>query len=123
MLTVPDYLAEQGDPWATMNDEPQDIGPLVERFADDIADMDCNWQSVLATQSGNAPDATPIWYQKHMVQHMGAHAPRDWFADVRHAVLIRHPAYVAASFDLKHANPTAEDLGAPQMDGVIDDRE
>ena len=34
MLTVPDRLAERGDPWADMNDEPQDIAPLVEQFAE-----------------------------------------------------------------------------------------
>lgn len=37
MLTVPDRLAERGDPWADMNDRPQDIGPLVDRFAEAIS--------------------------------------------------------------------------------------
>ena len=30
MLTVPERLAERGDPWHDMDDEPQDIEPLVE---------------------------------------------------------------------------------------------
>lgn len=72
---------------------------------------------------GPAPRSTPIWYQKHMVQHMLDEFPRDWFAKMRHAVLIRDPAYVAASFDAKRADPTLEDLGAPQMEGVIADIE
>ena len=38
MLTVPDRLAERGDPWADMDAEPQDIGALVAKFAEDIAD-------------------------------------------------------------------------------------
>ena len=48
MLTVPGRLAERGDAWADMNDEPQDIAPLVDRFANDIADgiFDAPWPPV-----------------------------------------------------------------------------
>ena len=70
---------------------------------------------------GPAPGGMALWYQKHMVHHMVPSVPRDWFGAMRHAVLIRHPAYVAASFDDKRADPTPEDLGVPQMDGVIAD--
>lgn len=72
---------------------------------------------------GPIPGGPPLWYQKHMAHHMGPHAPRGWFGAMRHAVLIRHPAYVAASFDDKRADPALEDLGVPQMDGVIADIE
>lgn len=72
---------------------------------------------------GPVPGGRAIWYQKHMPHHMTPGAPRDWFADMRHAVLIRDPALVAASFDAKRPAPTVEDLGAPQMDGVIADIE
>lgn len=72
---------------------------------------------------GPVPGGRPIWYQKHMVQHMTSAMPRDWFAGMRHAVLIRDPALVAASFDAKRPAPKPEDLGAPQTDGVIADIE
>ena len=72
---------------------------------------------------GPAPRSAPIWYQKHMVQHMPPGFRRDWFKEMRHAVLIRDPARVAASFDAKLSHPTAEDLGVPQMDGVVADIE
>ncbi|MEL7462612.1 MAG: HAD family hydrolase [Pseudomonadota bacterium] len=78
---------------------------------------------VAAALGGDAPGGAALWYQKHMVQHMVSGVPRDWFSAVRHAVLIRHPAFVAASFDAKYADPTPEDLGTPQMDGVIADIE
>lgn len=38
--------------------------------AETIADMDCDWHSVLATQSGHPPGGEPVWYQKHMPHHM-----------------------------------------------------
>ncbi|MEL6794234.1 MAG: HAD family hydrolase, partial [Pseudomonadota bacterium] len=78
---------------------------------------------VAASVAGVAPEGAAIWYQKHMVQHMVDGVPRDWFPAARHAVLIRHPAFVAASFDAKLADPTPEDLGVPQMEGVIADIE
>lgn len=53
----------------------------------------------------------PVVYQKHMVHHMVPGIPRDWFAAVTHAFLIRHPARVVASYAAKRENPTAEDLG------------
>ena len=61
MLTVPDRLAERGDPWADMNDEPQDIAPLVERFADDIADgiPDAPWPPVYPKMPNEAPRVQP----------------------------------------------------------------
>ena len=61
MLTVPDRIAELGDPWATMNDEPQDIAPLVERFAEDIADgiPDAPWPPVYPKMPNEAPRVQP----------------------------------------------------------------
>jgi len=61
MLTVPARLAELGDPWETMNDEPQDIAPLVERFADDIANgiPDAPWPPVYPKMPNEAPRVQP----------------------------------------------------------------
>ncbi len=61
MLTVPDRLAERGDPWAAMNDDPQEIAPLVERFADDIADgiPDAPWPPVYPKMPNEAPRVQP----------------------------------------------------------------
>ena len=61
MLTVPDRLAERGDPWADMNDEPQEIAPLVEQFAEDIADgiPDAPWPPVYPKMPNEAPRVQP----------------------------------------------------------------
>jgi DNA ligase D len=61
MQTVPARLAERGDPWADMNDAPQDIAPLVERFADDIADgiPDAPWPPVYPKMPNEAPRVQP----------------------------------------------------------------
>lgn len=72
---------------------------------------------------GPVPDGRPLWYQKHMPHHMLPGFARDWFKACRHAILIRAPERVAASFDAGRPRPTLEDLGAPQMDGVIADIE
>lgn len=58
-----------------------------------------------------APDCTPVFFQKHMAQHMIEGMPRTWLRDVRNLFLIRHPARVVASFSQKFAAPTLEDLG------------
>lgn len=61
MLTVPDRLAERGDPWIDMDEHPQDIGELVERFADDIADgvPDAPWPPVYPKMPNEAPRVQP----------------------------------------------------------------
>ena len=61
MLTVPDRLAGRGDPWADMDAEPQDIGPLVEKFAEDIADgiPDAPWPPVYPKMPNEAPRVQP----------------------------------------------------------------
>ena len=59
--TVPDRLAEHGDPWADMDDHPQDIGQLVERFADDLANgiPDAPWPPVYPKMPNEAPRVQP----------------------------------------------------------------
>ncbi|WP_340108852.1 HAD family hydrolase [Pikeienuella sp. HZG-20] len=76
-------------------------------------------EAVARTLLGPAPGGRAIWYQKHMPHHMLPGFPRGWFAACRHAVLIRAPERVAASFDAGRPRPTLEDLGVPQLDDVI----
>jgi DNA ligase D len=61
MFTVPDRLAAQGDPWETMDDEPQDIGPLVDQFAEDLAAgiPDAPWPPVYPKMPNEAPRVQP----------------------------------------------------------------
>jgi len=61
MLTVPDRLAERGDPWADMDADPQDIGGLFAKFADEIADgiPDAPWPPVYPKMPNEAPRVQP----------------------------------------------------------------
>ena len=83
--------------------------------AETIEDMDCDWRSVLATQSGAAPGGEPIWYQKHMPHHMVGPVSIADMPDHRHAFLIRAPERVVASYQKKNELRRAEMLGFAQV--------
>ena len=91
-----------------VSDEPfygaflKDSGEPHPMAAETIADMDCDWHSVLATQSGPAPDGALIWYQKHMPHHMVGPVDIRDMPDHRHAFLIRAPERVVASYRNKN---------------------
>lgn len=53
----------------------------------------------------------PLVYEKHMTHHMLAGFGLDWLAGRRNAFLIRDPAEVVASYAVKRAQPTLEDIG------------
>jgi DNA ligase D len=61
MQTAPGKLAADGDPWADMDDEPQEIEPLVARFADDLAAgiPDSPWPPVYPKMPNEAPRVQP----------------------------------------------------------------
>ena len=76
-----------------------------------IAAMDCDWQSVMATLSGDAPDGSPLWYQKHMWHHMVGPVGYEDFAGFTHAFLIREPERMIASYLRKREAAAFEDFG------------
>ena len=59
--TVPHRLAANGDPWELMDDAPCSIQPLVERFANDLADgvPDAPWPPVYPKMPNEAPRVQP----------------------------------------------------------------
>ncbi|SIS72000.1 hypothetical protein SAMN05421759_102618 [Roseivivax lentus] len=62
----------------------------------------------------------PLFYQKHMCQHMVPGVPRDWLGAVRNVFLIRHPARVLASFASKYEAARLDDIGFVQQDALYD---
>jgi hypothetical protein len=76
-----------------------------------IAAMDTDWHSVMATLSEDAPDNSPVWYQKHMWHHMVGPIGYDDFAGFSHAFLIRSPEQMIASYLRKRESAAFEDFG------------
>lgn len=62
----------------------------------------------------------PVFYQKHMTQHMIQGVDRSWIKEMTNVFLIRHPARVLASYDKKRGNPTLDDIGFRQQAELID---
>jgi len=61
MVTVPVRFAADGDPWATIDDEPQSIEPLVARYRDDLARgiPDAPWPPVYPKMPDEARRVNP----------------------------------------------------------------
>jgi hypothetical protein len=76
-----------------------------------IADMDCDWNSVMRTLSGEPADGSPIWYQKHMWHHMVGPLGYDDFEGFIHTFLIREPERMIASYLRKREAAAFEDFG------------
>lgn len=82
-----------------------------------------NWRLVAAAMVGPVPQRQAIFYQKHMTHHMLEHIEHDWFANLRHAFLIRDPREVLISYlkSRPDAQVTAADIGVPQQAALFDE--
>lgn len=67
-----------------------------------------------------SPISEPIFYQKHMCHHMLPDWPTAWMDDMRHVLLIRHPARVVASYAKKREAPELDDLGFVQQAAMLE---
>ncbi|WP_211099948.1 hypothetical protein [Acuticoccus kandeliae] len=79
--------------------------------AEILAAYDNDPEAVAAACLGPVPGGKPIFYQKHMTHHMVDGFDLDWTKGLRSAFLIRDPALVAASYEVKREEPTLADLG------------
>ncbi len=61
IASVPDLVARRGDPWEGKDERPQDLTPLLERSARDLADglMDAPWPPVYPKQPNEPPRVAP----------------------------------------------------------------
>ena len=61
MATVPARLEAQGDPWASMYDDPQNLQPLLDLNAKDTANgmLDAPWPPVYPKQPNEPPRVNP----------------------------------------------------------------
>ncbi|MEO1250224.1 MAG: HAD family hydrolase, partial [Pseudomonadota bacterium] len=83
-----------------------------------LAAQETDWREVEARILGPVPEGAPIFYQKHMSHHMLPGFGRDWFAKTRHAILIRAPERVLASYAAKREAVTAEDIGMADLEEI-----
>lgn len=76
---------------------------------------------VISGICGPNPGQKPLYYQKHMTQHMIPGISRSWMKEVRNVFLIRHPARVIASYAAKRESPTLDDIGFRQQAELFDE--
>ncbi|OOG56217.1 sulfotransferase family protein [Rhodanobacter sp. C03] len=85
-----------------------------------IAAQNTDAAAVAAMLTGPIPDGRPLWYQKHMTQHMLPDMPLDWLDDVCNCFLIREPEAVVASFTIQRPDAAAWELGFEQQVRLFD---
>ena len=73
-----------------------------------IASQSTDWDQV-GDELLRSP--APIFYQKHMTQHMLPGKDLSWASHLRHCFLIRDPLEVVASYSRKRTSPTTDDIG------------
>ncbi len=71
--------------------------------------------TVVQQITGSIPENKPVFYQKHMAQHMLPGIDREWMKSFTNVFLIRHPARVVASYAAKREWPNLDDLGFRQQ--------
>jgi hypothetical protein len=80
-------------------------------------------EDILTAQETNPNDVPAAFtiagdrhlYMKHMAHHMLPDFPLDWAKDCVNIHLLRHPSRVIASYDVKRAKLTADDIGFSQQ--------
>lgn len=107
-------------------DEPFYAHYLVETGLDHpgredvIATQEADVAKVAAMLAGPIPGGKPIWYQKHMTQHILPEMELDWMDGVTSCFLIRDPAAVVASFTIQRPDVEAWELGFEQQARLFD---
>lgn len=85
-----------------------------------IAAGDIDPKTVIRKCTKPGPKNKPLFYQKHMTQHMIPEFDRAWVLEQSNVFLIRHPARVLASYSAKRDNPTLDDIGFTQQMELVD---
>ncbi|MDP3854923.1 hypothetical protein [Phenylobacterium sp.] len=76
-----------------------------------LASQPLDWREVAKAMSGEPPAGEAVFYQKHMTHHMVPGFGLDWAETCRNAFLIREPEAVLASYTVKRAEVTLDDIG------------
>ena len=79
-----------------------------------IGSGETDWRKVIDSLLNNGNDK-PIFFQKHMTQHMLDHIDRTWLRKVSNCFLIRDPRRMLLSFAKVIPNPSLDQTGLPQQ--------
>lgn len=90
--------------------------PVAEKV---IAEGETDWRGVAGHLSGDVPDGSPIWYQKHMCHHMIEDIDLDWLDGFANCFLIRDPREVVLSLAKKTDVVDAWATGLPQQARLV----
>jgi Sulfotransferase domain len=85
-----------------------------------IAAGDTDWRRVVAAVTGPVPGDKPIYFQKHMTQHMLDEVDRDWLAQLHNCFLIRDPREVIASYARTRPAVNMSDVGVLQLAEIFE---
>ncbi|HET8898208.1 MAG TPA: hypothetical protein VFN09_05480 [Rhodanobacteraceae bacterium] len=85
-----------------------------------LAAQSSDARAVAAALVGPVPQGQPLWYQKHMTQHLLDDTPLDWLEQVDNCFLIRAPERVVASFTIQRPDAAAWELGFEQQARLFD---
>ena len=85
-----------------------------------LASQSTDWRAVVTALTGPIPDGKPIWYQKHMTQHVLPDMDLDWLASLTNCFLIRRPEEVVASFTMQRPDAAPWELGFEQQWRIFD---
>jgi hypothetical protein len=80
-----------------------------------ITSQPTDWRQVAKQLTGPIPGNKPIWYQKHMTQHVLADMDLDWLDGLSNCFLIRRPELVVASFTKVRPEAALWELGFEQQ--------
>jgi hypothetical protein len=80
-----------------------------------LAHDENDWRKVVARCVAEAPDASAIYYQKHMTHHLLPHYSLDWLGQLQHCLLLRHPRDVLRSYSQQRECATLGDIGIVQQ--------
>jgi hypothetical protein len=87
---------------------------------DVLASQSTDWRVVAAELTGPIPGGKPIWYQKHMTQHLLPDMGLDWLDGLSNCFLIRRPEEVVASFTIQRPDAALWELGFEQQSRIFD---
>jgi hypothetical protein len=88
--------------------------------AEIVAAHEADPEKVAARCLETIPAQKPHFYMKHMPHHMIDGFPTDWAKACVNIHLIRHPARVIASYGVKRADITDDDIGYRQQSALFD---